>query len=87
MICWPDSADQQINSRFVSHVWKLGIDMKDVTCDRVNIEKMVRELMEERSTEFTKSAEAMAKLAGRSLREGGSSHRDFSRLIEDISGR
>ncbi|CBI31566.3 unnamed protein product, partial [Vitis vinifera] len=39
MICWPRFADQQINSRFMSHVWKLGIDMKD-TCDRIMIEKM-----------------------------------------------
>ncbi|KAF8397376.1 hypothetical protein HHK36_016289 [Tetracentron sinense] len=29
MICWPQLADQQINSRFVSEVWRNGIDMKD----------------------------------------------------------
>ena len=34
MICWPYFADQQVNRRFVSHVWKVGLDMKD-TCDRV----------------------------------------------------
>ncbi|RVW41315.1 7-deoxyloganetic acid glucosyltransferase [Vitis vinifera] len=56
MICWPRFADQQINSRFVSHVWKLGIDMKD-TCDRIMIEKMVRNLMEEKRAEFMKSAD------------------------------
>ncbi|KAL6328415.1 hypothetical protein AAG906_034559 [Vitis piasezkii] len=39
MICWPYFADQRINSRFVSHVWKLGMDMKD-SCDRVTVEKM-----------------------------------------------
>ncbi|XP_019079486.1 7-deoxyloganetic acid glucosyltransferase isoform X1 [Vitis vinifera] len=83
MICWPYFADQQVNSRFVSHVWKLGMDMKD-TCDRVTIEKMVRDLMEKRRTEFTKSAEAMAKLARSSLSEGGSSYCNFSRLIESI---
>lgn len=33
MICWPYFADQQLNSRFVSEVWKLGLDMKDL-CDR-----------------------------------------------------
>ena len=56
MICWPRFADQQINSRFMSHVWKLGIDMKD-TCDRIMIEKMVRNLMEEKRAEFMKSAD------------------------------
>ncbi|PPD70851.1 hypothetical protein GOBAR_DD32261 [Gossypium barbadense] len=29
----PCFADQQLNSRFVEEVWKLGLDMKDV-CDR-----------------------------------------------------
>lgn len=30
MICWPFFADQQINSKFVSEVQKIGIDMKDM---------------------------------------------------------
>ena len=32
MICWPYFSDQQVNSRYVNEVWKLGFDMKDV-CD------------------------------------------------------
>ena len=83
MICWPCFADQQINSRFVSHVWKLGLDMKD-TCDRVTVEKMVRELMEERRTEFTKAADTMATSARKSVSEGGSSCCNLSSLIEEI---
>ncbi|TKY69965.1 7-deoxyloganetic acid glucosyltransferase [Spatholobus suberectus] len=51
MICWPYFADQQINSRFVSEVWKLGLDMKDV-CDRHVVEKMVNDLMVHRREEF-----------------------------------
>ncbi|KAJ9701558.1 hypothetical protein PVL29_006781 [Vitis rotundifolia] len=83
MICWPYFSDQQLNSRFVSHVWKMGMDMKD-SCDRVTVEKMVRDVMEERRAEFTKSVDAMAKLARRSLSEGGTSYCNFDRLIEDI---
>ena len=30
MICWPYHADQQVNSRYVSQVLKIGLDMKDV---------------------------------------------------------
>ncbi|KAG9138334.1 hypothetical protein Leryth_001529 [Lithospermum erythrorhizon] len=41
MICWPFFADQQINSRFVEEVWKLGLDIKD-TCDRNIIEKAIK---------------------------------------------
>ena len=83
MICWPYFSDQQLNSRFVSHVWKMGMDMKD-TCDRITVEKMVRDVMEERRAEFTKSVDAMAKLARSSLSEGGTSYCNFNRLIEDI---
>ncbi|KAJ8648138.1 hypothetical protein MRB53_001161 [Persea americana] len=83
MICWPFFADQQINSRFVSEVWRVGLDMKD-TCDRETVEKMVRELMLERREEFMKSAEKMAALAKKSIREGGSTHMNLEKLIQDI---
>ncbi|MFQ6647107.1 hypothetical protein Gotur_020416 [Gossypium turneri] len=38
--------DQQLNSRFVEEVWKLGLDMKDVS-DRRVVEQMVNDLMVE----------------------------------------
>ncbi|KAL1806181.1 hypothetical protein ACET3Z_029249 [Daucus carota] len=83
MICWPYFMDQQVNSRFVSEVWKLGLDMKD-TCDRVIVERMVKDLMVKRKDEFLKSADRMAKLAMKSLCEGGSSYSNLERLIQDI---
>ncbi|KAL6576635.1 hypothetical protein OROMI_010911 [Orobanche minor] len=83
MICWPYFVDQQVNSRYVEAVWKLGLDMKD-TCDRVIVEKMVKELMELRKDEFLQRAEEMAKLAKSAVSSGGSSSADMDRLIEDI---
>ncbi|KAM7499316.1 hypothetical protein LguiA_023730 [Lonicera macranthoides] len=83
MICWPYFADQQVNSRFVSEVWKLGLDMKD-TCDRVVIENMVRDLMVVRREEFVTVANKTAKLARKSVRKGGSSYSNFDRLVEDM---
>ncbi|KAM7499317.1 hypothetical protein LguiA_023731 [Lonicera macranthoides] len=83
MICWPFFADQQINSRFVGEVWKLGLDMKD-TCDRVVVENMVRDLMVERREEFVTAADKMARLARKSVSVGGSSYSNLDRLIEDI---
>lgn len=83
MICWPYFADQQINSRFVSHVWKLGSDMKD-TCDRIIVEKMVRDVMEERKDEFMETADMMATRARKCVSKGGSSYRNLSSLIEEI---
>ncbi|KAK9282879.1 hypothetical protein L1049_011104 [Liquidambar formosana] len=86
MICWPYFSDQQVNSRFVSEVWKLGLDMKD-TCDRGTVEKMVNDLMEVRQDEFNRSADMMAKLARKCVSEGGSSYLNLDRLIDDIRQR
>ena len=83
MICWSYFYDQQVNSRFVSEVWKLGMDMKDV-CDRIIIEKMVNDLMGEKNEVFMKSTVEMARLANESVSEGGSSYCNLNRLIEDI---
>ncbi|XP_057804597.1 7-deoxyloganetic acid glucosyltransferase-like [Salvia miltiorrhiza] len=83
MICWPHFGDQHVNSRFVGDVWKIGRDMKDC-CDRVTVEKMVRDVMEERSHEFLQRARDVAKSARQSVEEGGTSYADFDRLIEDI---
>lgn len=83
MICWPFHADQQVNSRYVGEVWKLGLDMKD-SCDRVLVEKMIREVMELRKDHFLERANAVAKLAEASVTPGGSSFVDLDRLIEDI---
>ncbi|CAL5363726.1 unnamed protein product [Camellia sinensis] len=83
MICWPCIADQQMNSRYVGEVWKLGMDMKD-TCDRIVVEKMIRDLMEVRKSEFVQSTKRMAKLARKATSEGGSSHCNLDRLIKDL---
>ncbi|KAK1296671.1 UDP-glycosyltransferase 85A5 [Acorus calamus] len=85
MVCWPYFADQQINSRFVSDVWRVGLDMKD-TCDRVKVEKMVRELMEEgeRSVGMRRLASEFAEKVKSSIDEGGSSYGELQRLIHDI---
>uniref|UniRef100_A0A7N2RA04 UDP-glycosyltransferases domain-containing protein n=1 Tax=Quercus lobata TaxID=97700 RepID=A0A7N2RA04_QUELO len=83
MICWPYFADQQINSRFVSEVWKLGMDMKDV-CDRVMVENMVNHLMKETREIFRKSIVEKARLAKESVSEGGSSYRNLDHMIKDI---
>ncbi|KAI3470812.1 hypothetical protein Pfo_027475 [Paulownia fortunei] len=81
MLCWPYFADQMTNSRFVSEVWKIGLDMKD-TCDRILIEKMIRDVMEVRRDEFLERAHHMAVLARKAISEGGSSYLNLNRLLE-----
>ncbi|KAK9668277.1 hypothetical protein RND81_13G047200 [Saponaria officinalis] len=83
MICWPNGIDQLVICRFVEEVWKIGVDMKD-RCDRVEIERMVKDVMEKRRGEFRKKANEVAKLANEAVMEGGSSWCALDRLIEDI---
>ncbi|KAM1353094.1 hypothetical protein TB2_032315 [Malus domestica] len=85
MLCWPQIADQPVNSRWVGEGWKIGLDMKD-TCDRSTVEKMVRALMEEgdRSAQIFKSVDTFAKLARHAVNEDGSSYKNLEKLIEDV---
>ncbi|CAI9766241.1 unnamed protein product [Fraxinus pennsylvanica] len=83
MICWPMIVDQQVNSRCVSEVWKVGVDMKD-TCDRSTVEKLVRDVMENKIEECKESTMKNSRLANDSIHEGGSSHDNIKRLVLDI---
>lgn len=83
MICWPYYADQQVNSRLVGEVWKIGFDMKDI-CDRVVVEKVIKDLMDKKRDELTRPVDRMMKLARRSVSEDGTSYRNLNRLIDDI---
>lgn len=83
MLCWPAFADQQVNSRYVSEVWRIGLDMKD-TCDRTTVEKMVRDLMDAKREELERPMAKLSNLAKKSITEGGSSYCNLDRLVEDI---
>ncbi|GMI87196.1 UDP-glucosyl transferase 76E12 [Hibiscus trionum] len=82
MICWPYFADQRVNSRAVSEVWKIGLDIKDV-CDRKAVEKAVNDVMVDRKEEFAKSAAEMAELINHSVNVG-SSYSNLDPLTQDI---
>ncbi|KAI3816029.1 hypothetical protein L1987_15714 [Smallanthus sonchifolius] len=83
MICWPYFAEQQVNSQFVGEVWKVGVDMKD-TCDRLIVEKAVRDVMDTKDNTFTQYTNTWANLAKESITETGSSSASLGRLIDDI---
>ncbi|KAL9248168.1 hypothetical protein vseg_021521 [Gypsophila vaccaria] len=83
MICWPYFADQQINSRFVGEVWKIGLDMKDI-CDRNVVVEMVNDLLDGKKDEVEKSMAQMSDAAKKSIAEGGSSYCNLDNLIKDI---
>lgn len=76
MICWPHYVDQQVNRRHVGEFWKLGLDMKD-TCDRVTVERMIKELMDSKKEEFLKRADRIANVAMASVNKGGFSYKNL----------
>ena len=51
MICWPVFGDHQLNNRWVSERWRIGLDMKDM-CDRLTIEMMIKTLLKHRREEI-----------------------------------
>ncbi|KAF5770997.1 putative 7-deoxyloganetic acid glucosyltransferase [Helianthus annuus] len=62
VICWPYYGDQQVNSRLVGEVWKLGFDMKDV-CDRAVVETIIKDLMDTKKDKFSRPVNRTMKLA------------------------
>ncbi|KAJ9540020.1 hypothetical protein OSB04_026526 [Centaurea solstitialis] len=78
--------EQSGYGRILQEVWKLGLDSghEGYLQQSDFIEKMVRDLMEDRGDEFRRSADQMTKFANQCLMEGGSSYSNLERLIKDI---
>ncbi|CAA6655061.1 unnamed protein product [Spirodela intermedia] len=84
MICWPFFFDLMVNSRFISEVWRIGVDMKD-TCDRATVGRMVKQTMEgERAETMRKNVTGLSEMVRKCADEGGSSRIHLDQLIEDI---
>ncbi|KAK7261695.1 hypothetical protein RIF29_28012 [Crotalaria pallida] len=84
MLCWPILADQPVNSRCVSELWRIGLDMNG-TSDRLVVEKMVRDLMENHKEVLSISMGEIAKEAKDSVKEFGSSYHNLENLIKNIT--
>ncbi|KAK1409410.1 hypothetical protein QVD17_35936 [Tagetes erecta] len=81
-ICCPSSLDQEFNSRFVSKVWKIGLDV-EWRWEKNAIEKMIRDVMGSKG-ELIENASKLKILARKSVRKGGSSYAMLDHLIGDI---
>ncbi|TXG74214.1 hypothetical protein EZV62_002793 [Acer yangbiense] len=84
MICRPFSGDQKIISRYVSHVWRVGIELENVI-ERGEIERAIKLLMVEKEGEEIRQRAADAKLELQlSVQKGGSSYNSLNELVEFI---
>ncbi|XP_061995383.1 UDP-glycosyltransferase 76F1-like [Rosa rugosa] len=84
MICMPCSSDQMMNARYVSDVWKVGLQLQHGV-ERVNIENTIRRLMVEKEGEEIKNRVLrLMQKANFCLKQGGSSYRSLDALIKHI---
>ncbi|KAG6603310.1 UDP-glucose iridoid glucosyltransferase, partial [Cucurbita argyrosperma subsp. sororia] len=74
-----------VNARFVSHVWRVGLQLEDRLL-REDVESAIRTLfIDEEGIEIHKRAKELKKKVDISLRQGGASSEFLSRLVKYIS--
>ncbi|KAM7522139.1 hypothetical protein LguiA_012041 [Lonicera macranthoides] len=84
MICRPCFVDQKVNARYLSYVWKVGLELEYVL-ERGEIERSVRRLMvENEGEEMRQRAIDMKEKVMACVRKGGSSYNSLNDLTEFI---
>ncbi|KAF5747935.1 UDP-glucose iridoid glucosyltransferase-like isoform X2 [Tripterygium wilfordii] len=84
MICWPCFGDQRVNARFVSHFWRVGVQLED-KLEREDIESAIRRLMVDKEGKKIRGRAIQFKeKIGFSLRQGGSSCVFLDNLVDFI---
>ncbi|XP_074357024.1 UDP-glucose iridoid glucosyltransferase-like [Apium graveolens] len=84
MICRPCFADQNINARYLSEFWKVGLHM-DGQLDRVKIATTIKRLiMDKEGLEIRQNANAMKEKTKLSVAKGGSSYSSLNELAKLI---
>jgi UDP:flavonoid glycosyltransferase YjiC (YdhE family) len=84
MICKPCFGDQRVNARYVSHVWRVGLELEN-GLERSEIEKAVRRLMADKEGEAMRErAKSLKEKVELCIKEGGSSNNSLNKLIEMI---
>ncbi|KAL6291030.1 hypothetical protein ACE6H2_008540 [Prunus campanulata] len=84
MICLPCFSDQMANARYVSHVWKVGVQIEH-GIERAEIERTINLLMvEKEGEEIRDRALKLMEKANLCLKEGGSSYQSLDGLVKHI---
>nr|XP_027080630.1 UDP-glucose iridoid glucosyltransferase-like [Coffea arabica] len=85
MICRPLFGDQRLNARYLTCVWKVGLEMENVL-DRGSIEKAIRRLMiDTEGKEMRQDMLLMKDKIEASLQKGGSSYESLNDLTQFIN--
>ncbi|KAI3682473.1 hypothetical protein L1987_82475 [Smallanthus sonchifolius] len=82
MLCQPFGVDQLLNARYLSYVWKMGVE---IVVERKEIEGAIRRILVDKEGEERRQRgmeiQENAKLA---FNHGGSSHKSLNDLVEFI---
>lgn len=85
MICMPCFTDQRVNARYVSDVWRVGLQLENGNLERGEIEKLIRRLMvEKEGEEIRERILCLKEKASLCLKEGGSSYESINSLVSHI---
>lgn len=85
-LCWPYFADQFLNQSYICNVWRIGLGF-DRNENGIITRNEVRIKVEQLLGDEKIKARALAfqEMAASSIREGGSSNKNFSNFVEWIS--
>jgi hypothetical protein len=84
MICRPCFVDQKVNTRYVSQVWKVGLELEG-DLERDEIERAVKKLtVDEEGKAMKENAKKLKENVEFCIKEGGSSYNSINRLVEMI---
>jgi hypothetical protein len=88
LLCWPLYAEQRMNKVFIVDEMKLGVEMRGYNEEMVKakeVETKVRWVVESEDGQALKErVVAMKDKATESLKEGGSSHADFVKFLDNM---
>ncbi|KAL9271289.1 UDP-glycosyltransferase 76E2-like protein [Drosera capensis] len=80
MICTPFFGDQFADAKYVTSVWKVGLELKNDMFERSKIERCVRRLMAEKEGDEIRARAAVLKEKAESMLNGGASEKHLKRL-------
>ncbi|KAF5797218.1 putative UDP-glucuronosyl/UDP-glucosyltransferase [Helianthus annuus] len=83
MICQPFIVDQMVNARYVSYVWKIGLELEWV--ERGEVERMIRRVMvDEEGVEMRVRVNDMKEMVKEAVGDDGSSQKSLEDLVDFI---
>ncbi|XP_020228073.1 UDP-glycosyltransferase 76F1-like [Cajanus cajan] len=84
MICTPCFADQKVNAKYASDVWKVGVDLQN-KLERGEVEETIKKLMVgDEVNEIRENALNLKEKASVCLKQGGSSYSSLDSLVSDM---